>query len=191
MTPLPLKPEDSTKLGDTSSQVSAPEDMEDGRPHIGAYTCLSAPSVKTPGPSREAPSVDVAQLQEEENKALDCLLPTRSSLDAWWRRQVSNFGVALHQIELETTEANKEAKALCAHTIWDVETCWMVLISKAKVQHAACLKEIEDNYALALAEAENCCLTAIREAESSSTSKAHSIQQSHAKDIQHLEVEAI
>ena len=99
--------------------------------------------------------------------------------------------MALHQNESETTKAIKEMKALCDHTIWDAETHQTALISEAKVWHMACIKEIEDNCIHALAEAENCCSTAIREAESSSASKACSIQQSHAKDIQHLEAEAI
>ena len=38
---------------------------------------------------------------------------------------------------------------------------------------------------------ENHCSTTIREAESSTASKSCSTQQAHAKDIQHLEVEAI
>ena len=154
--------------------------------------CASPPTpVKNLKPSSEAPSLDVTQLQEEANKALGHLLATRSSINTCQRKQVSDFGMALHQNESEMTEAIKEAKALCAHTIQDVETCWTVLISKAKVWHATCIKEIEDNCAHALAEAGNCCLTAIREAESQDTSKACSIQQSHAKYIQHLEVEAI
>ena len=116
---------------------------------------------------------------------------TRSSLDARQRKQVSNFDMALLQIESETTEAIKEAKAHCACTIQDVETCQMALISKAKVQHATCLKEIEDNCSLALAEVENHCSTTISEAESNSTSKACSTQHAHAKDIQHLKAEDI
>ena len=55
--------------------------------------------VETPGPSGEAPSMDVAQLQEEVNKALGHLLATRSSLNVWWRKQVSDFRMALHQDE--------------------------------------------------------------------------------------------
>ena len=149
------------------------------------------PLIKTLGPSREAPSLDVAELQEEANKALGCLLATRSSLNTQQRKQVSNFGMALHQNELETTKAIKEVKALFAHTIHDAETCQTALISEAKVQHATCIKEIEDNCTCALAEAENCCSTAIMEVESSSTSKACSVQQSHAKDIQCLEAETI
>ena len=75
------------------------------------------PPVETSGPSREVPSMDVAQLQEEANKALDCLLVTRSSLDARWRKQVSNFGMALHQIELETSKAI-EASVLTPSGTW-------------------------------------------------------------------------
>ena len=189
-TPLPLKPEDSTRL-DTSSQVRTPKDAEMDNPTLEEIHVYLPPLANTPGPSREVPSMNVGQLQEEANKALDCLLVTRSSLAARQRRQVSDFGMALHQIESETTEAIKEVRALCAHTIWDVETCWTALISETKVQHATCLKGIEDECALALAEAENHCSTTIREAESNIISRAHSTQQSHAKDIQCLEVEAI
>ena len=188
---LPLKPEDSTKLVDTSSQVSTPEDSEMDISTREEIHVSPPPLVETPGPNGEAPSMDVAQLQEEANKALDHLLVTRSSLDARQRRQVSDFAMALCQIELETTEVIKETKALCACTIWDVETCQMALISKAEVWHATCLKEIEDDCSLALAEAENLCSTTTREAESSSAFKACSTQQSHAKDIQCLEADAI
>ena len=64
-------------------------------------------------------------------------------------------------------------------------------VSEAKVWHATFLKGIEDKCSLALAEVESCCSTTIREAESNGTSRVHSTQKSHAKDIQHLEVEAI
>ena len=142
---LPFKPEDPAKLVDTSSQVSDPKDAEMDNPTLEEIHVSLPPPVETSGPSREAPYVDAAQLQEEANKALNYLLVTRSSLDARQRKQVSKFGMALHQIESETTEAVKEAKALCDHTIWDAETHQMVLISEAKVQHATCLKEIEDD----------------------------------------------
>ena len=94
---------------------------------------LLPPPVKTLGPSSEALSLDLTQLQEEANKALGHLLVTRSSIDAHQRKQVSDFGMALHQNESETIEAIKEAKALCAHTIQDMETYQTVLISEAKV----------------------------------------------------------
>ena len=132
-TPLPLKLEDSTKSVDTSSQVSTPEDAEMDDPTLEEIHVSLPPLVKTPGSSGEAPPVDVAQLQEEANKALGCLLVIRSYLEARQRRQVSDFGMSLHQIESETNEAIKEVKALCACIIWDVETHQTVLISKAKV----------------------------------------------------------
>ena len=80
---------------------------------------------------------------------------TRSSIDAHWRKQVSDFGMALCQTESEITEAIKEAKALCACTMRDAEAHWAVLISEAKVWHGACIKEAEANCAHTLAEAEN------------------------------------
>ena len=159
---LPLKQEDPTKLVDTSSQVSTPDDAEMNNPTLEEIYISLPPPVETSGPSREAPSVDVAQLQEEANKALDHLLATRSSLDARWRQQVSDFGMVLHLIESETTEAVKAVKALCACTIWDVETCLTALISEAKVWHATCCKEIEDDCSLAVAEAENHYSTTIQ-----------------------------
>ena len=121
VTLLPLKLEDSAKLVDTSSQVTTPEDVEMDNHTLEDIHVSLPPLFETPGPSGEAPSMDVAQLQEEANKALGCLLVTRSSLDVRQRRQVSDFGMALHHIESETTKAVKEAKALCAHTIWDME----------------------------------------------------------------------
>ena len=172
---LPLKLKDSAKLVDTSSQVSTPEDADMDDPTLEEIQTSPTPLVKTLGSSGEAPFMDVTQLQEEANKALGQLLVTRSSLNAWQRKKVSDFGMALYQNELETTEAIKEAKALCAHTIWDAKNHWTALISKAKFWHAACIKEIDDNCTHSLAEAENHCSTAIKEAESSSASKAHSI----------------
>ena len=99
--------------------------------------------------------------------------------------------MVLHQNKSETTEAIKEAKAFCAHTIWDMETCWTGLTNEADVLHDIHIKEIEDDCTHASAEAKNCCLSAIQDTKSQGTSNAHSIQQSHTKDIQHLEAEAI
>ena len=79
---LPLKLEDSAQLVDTSSQVSAPEDVEMDNPTLEEIQASPCSLVETLGPSGEAPSVDVARLQEEANKALGCLVVTRSSIDA-------------------------------------------------------------------------------------------------------------
>ena len=82
-------------------------------------------------------------------------------------------------------------KALCASTIWDTKTCWIGLTNEVNILHAVHIKEIEDDCTCASTEAENCWSSAIWDAESWGASNAWSIQQSHIKDIQHLEAEAI
>ena len=133
--------------------MSIPDDAEIDDPTLEQIHASPSLPVETPGPSSKAPSLDVTQLQEEANKPLGHLLTTRSSIDACWRKQVSNFGMA---------KAIKEVKALCAHTIRDAEAHKAALISEAEVQHATCIKEAEANCAHTLTEAENCCLTALR-----------------------------
>ena len=149
-TPLTLKLEDSAKPVHTPSQVSFPDNAKLDDPTLEEIHASPFPPVEISGPTSEASSLDVTWLQREANKALEHLMVTRSSIDAHWRKQVSDFGMALHQNESEVTEAIMEVKALCACTIW----------------HATCIKEVEADCAHALAEAENCCSTVIREAES-------------------------
>ena len=80
-----------------------------------------SPPVETLGSGTSILSGDVIQLQKEENRALGCLLVTRSSLNAHWRKKVSDFEMALCQNDSETTEAIKEAKALCMSNIRGAE----------------------------------------------------------------------
>ena len=190
-TPLPHKLENSAKPVDTSSQVSIPDDAEMDDPTLEEINASSSHPDGTPEPSGDAPSLDVTQLQEKANKALGHLLAMRSTMDAHQRKEVSDFGMALCQNEPDITEAIKAMKVLCAWKIREVEACCAVLISEAEIQHTVCIKEAEADCACTLAEAENHCSTAIREAESQGASQAHLIQQSHAKDIQCLEAEAI
>ena len=107
-TPLPLEPEDPIKPVDASSQVSIPDDAEMDDPTLEEIHASPSPLVEILGLSSETPSLDVTQLQEEANKALGYLLVARSSIDACWRKQVSDFGMALCQNESETTKAIKE-----------------------------------------------------------------------------------
>ena len=186
-----LRLEGSTKPVDTSSQaslqVSVPDDAEPDNPTLEE---ISLP-VKSLGLGAGVLPRDGIQLQEELGKALECLLVTRSSLNAHWRKQVSDFEMALHQNKLEITEAIKEAKTLCACTIREAEAHQVMLISQAEAWHATCIKEAKANCTSIIAEVENCCSMAIRKAESCSTKQACTIQQSHAKGMQHLETEAI
>ena len=154
---------------DTSSQVSVPDDTEMDDPTLEEIHATSSPTVRTPGPSRDAPPLDIAHLWEEANKALGDLLSIKSSIDACQQKLFSDFSMTLCQNESDTTESIKEAKVVCTHSI----------------------KEVEANCAHSIKEAETHCSTAIREAESQGASQAGSIQQSHAKDIQHLKEEAI
>ena len=114
---------DSTKPVDTSSQVSVPYDTEMDDLTLEEIHVSHSHPVETPEPSGGAPSLDMTQLQEEVNKALGHLLVTRSSTDTCQRKQVSDFGMGLHQNESETTKAIKKAKALCAHTMRDMAAC--------------------------------------------------------------------
>ena len=58
-TPLPLKPEDSIKPVDTSSQVSIPDDAEMDDSTLEGIQASPSPPVKTPGPSSEVPFLGV------------------------------------------------------------------------------------------------------------------------------------
>ena len=58
-TPLPLQLEDSAKPMDTSSQVSIPDDADMDDPILEEIHASPSPPVKAPGPSSEAPSLDV------------------------------------------------------------------------------------------------------------------------------------
>ena len=62
---------------------------------------------------------------------------------------------------------------------------------KPKALYTCSIREAETTCAHSIKEAEAHCSTAIREAEALGAFQASSIQQSHAKGIQHLEEEAI
>ena len=51
------------------------------------------------------PPVDVAELWENANKALEELLATKSSIDACRQRAVWELGMELHQNESKTAES--------------------------------------------------------------------------------------
>ena len=118
---------------DTSSQVSILDNAEMDNPTLQEINASPSHPDGTPESNGNAPSLDVTQLQEEANKALGCLLAIRSTINACWRKEVSDFGMACCQNESEITEAIKAMKALCAWTIMEAEAHHVVLISKAKI----------------------------------------------------------
>ena len=119
--PPSLGLEGFAKPVDTSSkaspQASIPDNAELDNPTLKE---ISLP-VQTLGLRTSITPGDASQLQEEAGKALAWLLATRSCLNAHQRKQVSDFEMALHQNELETTKAIKEARTLCACTIREAE----------------------------------------------------------------------
>ena len=121
VTPLPPKQEDFARPVDTSSQVSTPDDAEMEDPSLEEIPATSSPTARTPGPSSDAPPLDVAHLQEEANKALGDLLVTKSLIDAHWQKLVSDFGMTLWQNRSQTLESIKEAKAHCMYSIKEAE----------------------------------------------------------------------
>ena len=139
---------------DTSSQASLQESVPDSAEPDDLTLEETSLPVKTLGPGISVLPRDVIQLQEEAGKALGWLLATRSSLNAHWRKQVSDFEMALHQNESETNEGIKEARTLCAHTIREAEAHQAKFISKAEAQHATCIKEAKANCASTIAEVE-------------------------------------
>ena len=188
---LPLILDDFAKPVDTSSQVSIPDDAEVDDPTLEKIHASPSHPEGTPEGSSDTPPLDATQLREEANKALGCLLATKATIDTHRRKKISDLRMALHHNESKVTKAIKIEKALCTHTIREAEAHPMVLISEAEIWHVACIKEVEADCASALAEAENYCSTAIRNAKSQGASQVHLIQQLHAKNMQHLEAEAI
>ena len=187
---LPLKPEDFTKLVDTSLKWVLQRTQRWMIPHwrrsmplhpLGWNSRVQWGSSlhgcgPTPGGGQQGPGLLVG------DQVFPWCAMEEASLWLWdgppsewvgdhWGHQGSEGPLCLHYLRCGDLPDN---------------------INKwSKVWHTACIKEIEDDCNHALAEAENCCSTATREADSSGASKACSIQQSHIKDIQCLEAEAI
>ena len=88
--------------------------------------------------------------------------------------------MALCQNEANATEAIKEGKVHCGATI-----------REAKAHHTSHIREAEANCVSIITEVEAHCTTDIRKAESHCVGHTCSIQQSHAEDMQCLEMEAM
>ena len=145
---------------------------------------------KTPVANTGALPEEVTLLQEEMSKTMGHLLMTRMSLDTH-QQKVYDFEMALHCNEAKTTKAIKEAKAHCGAAIRKEEAHHTTLVREVETCCTTLIREVEDNCATIVVEAEVCCTADIRKAESHCMEKAHSIQQSHAENMQHLELDAI
>ena len=106
----------------TSSQASPQAVMPDNNGPPDQSPEGACPPTKGLGVGTGILPKEVISLQEEMNRAMECLLMNRSSLDAHQRKQVSDFQVALHQNQDVATETIREAKAHCAVTVWEAKS---------------------------------------------------------------------
>ena len=185
--PSSPRAEDPPKALNTSSQASPQAAIPDITKPINQTT----PPTKNPGADAGDLPEEVILLQEEMNRTMGHLLMTRTSLDTHQQKQVSDFEMALHQNEAEATKAIKQAKAHCGATIREVEACHTTHIREAEANCASIIRETEANCASIITEAEARCTADIRKVESHCVEHACTIQQSHAEDMQCLEIEAM
>ena len=79
---------------------------------------------------------------------MGCLLMTRTSIDAFCRKQESDFEMALYQNEAKTTEAIREAKAHCGTAIREAEACYTTANREEKARcadHACSIQQLHSD----------------------------------------------
>ena len=141
LTPPPHKLKELPTPVDTSSQVSALDDIEMAEASLeGVPTTISPIAVTTISRSITYPA-DMAELWENANKALEELLATKSSIEAHRQRAIRELGMELHQNKYETAESNKEARAICSHVTLDAEALCFSTVKEAKVNCIHTIKE--------------------------------------------------
>ena len=169
LTPPPHKLKDLSKPVDTSSQVSAQDDVEMVEASLGEVPTTISPIAVVPRSRSITLPADAGQLWEKANKALEELLATKSSIDACRWEAVWELGMDLHQNDSTTAQSIKEAKAVCTHAIQEAKTVCSA----------------------AIREAETICSVAIREAETQGASQAESLHRQHGEVIKCLEEQVI
>ena len=134
LTPPPHKPKELHKLVDTSSQVSALDDVKMVEASLeGVPTTISLIAMTTRSRGI-TPSADTAEVWENSNKALE-MLATKSSIYARRWRAVWELGMELCRNELKTAESINKARAICFHVTLDAEALWFTTVKGAKVTY--------------------------------------------------------
>ena len=105
LTSPPHKPKELPKLVDTSSQVSALGDVAMAEASLEAVPTIISPIAAITRSRSITPPADMAELQENANKALEELLATKSSIDAHRQTAIWELGMELHWNESETAES--------------------------------------------------------------------------------------
>ena len=129
------------------------------------------------------PPADVAELQENANKALEELLATKVSTDAHRRRAIWELGMELCRNESATAESIKEARAICSWVTLDAEALYFATVKAAKVAYVQTIKEAKTTHTCTTLEAKAACSVTIRDAEIWGASQAESLHRQHGKTI--------
>ena len=143
LTPPPHKPKELPKPVNTSSQVSAQDDVEVAEALLGEVPATISPIAAAPRSSSITPPTYVGQLQEKANKALEELSATKSSIETCRQKAVWELGMDLCQNNSEIAESIKEVKAICAHAIWKAKAICSVAIKEAETICSAAIREAE------------------------------------------------
>ena len=187
--PPPHKLKELPKLVDTSSQVSILDDVKMAEASLEGVPTTISPIAVTTRSRSITPPADVAELQDNANKALEELLATKLSMDAHRQRAIWELSMELHWNRSETAESIKEARAICSHVTLDAEALCFATVKEAKVTYIQTIKEAKAT--CTIWKAKTACSVAIRVAKTQGASQAKSLHRQHAKTIQDLEEQVI
>ena len=135
--------------------------------------------------------MDTMELWANANEALDNLLSTKASIDAWRWRAIWDLGVVLHQNESQAAASIKEAKAICSQVTLDARTTCSQLVLEAKTAYSMVVKKAKTTRSHMVQEAKATCSKAICEVEAQKVSQAESFQREHGNIMWDLEEQAI
>ena len=138
-----------------------------------------------------SPSVDLAEVWTNANKALDDLLNTKGSIDARRWRAVWELGVILHQNESQGAASIKEAKVICSQATLDAWTACSRLTLEAKTDFLVTVKKAKTTRGHLVQEAEAACSKAICEVEAQKVSQVALFHKEHGKYMRDLEEQVI
>ena len=152
---LALKPDDPTKLVDTSSQVSVPRWRGSGQSHAGGHSCLPFPSWwHSRGQQWWSPfRGDPTSRGGQQGLGMPIGNEIYHSMPVGGRKS-QNLGWLFSLNESKVTEAIRTAKALCACTIREAEALCSHTVREveallhstgkheANICHVGCIKEV-------------------------------------------------
>ena len=110
-------PDDTVPISHSSPTIPVPK-----TPGVASITATLTSKTSAVDDTSALPK-EVLHLQGKMNRIMGQLLMTRASMDAHWRREVSDFQMALHQNEAQTTEVIREAEVVWAAAIREVKAC--------------------------------------------------------------------